>query len=262
MNKNPKHLIIKPRGPALWIILNRPETKNAFNLELGKELLEAVGSGIKDKNHSVLILSGAGDTFSAGGDIKLMGEMKQPKGFFLEISRLVHSTVKEIRNTEKPVLACIPGYVGGIAFGAILGCDLRIASTTAQFNAATIRIGLVANGGATYYLPRLLGLGKASEILFLGDIVSAEEALRIGLVNKIVEPALLESETQKIAERLAASPRKAMGRLKKILNAGLTSSLATQLERERQAIAWSSTTSDFQEGISAFLEKRKPNFNS
>lgn len=252
---------MESKGPALWIILNRPECKNAFNLNLARELLSALKMGIQDKRYSVIVLTGAGNTFSAGGDIKLMSETKQPKGFFLEISRLVHNTVKEIQNTEKPVLACIPGYVGGIAFGAILGCDLRIASSTAQFNAATIRIGLVANGGATYYLPRLLGLGKATEILFLGDIVSAEEALRIGLVNKMVEPTLLESETQKIAERLAASPRKALGRLKKILNASLTSPLSIQMERERQAIAWSSTTSDFQEGISAFLEKRKPVFN-
>lgn len=259
--KKYQHLLIESKGPALWITLNRHEVKNAFNLTLGQELLKATQDAIKDKKHSVIVLTGAGETFSAGGDIRLMSETKNHKKFFLEISRLINATVLAIRKSPKPVLAAIPGYVGGIAFGLALGVDLRIASTQAQFNAATIRIGLVANGSATYHLPRLVGLARASEIFLLGEVISAEKALEIGMINRVVSLESLESTTQDIAEKLARSPRKALARVKQILNQSLTSSLPAQLERERQSIAWSSTLPDFKEGIAAFLEKRKAKFN-
>ncbi|MBI2981053.1 MAG: enoyl-CoA hydratase/isomerase family protein [Deltaproteobacteria bacterium] len=254
------NILTDHRGPVLWITLNRPEAKNAFTLEMGTELLKAVRQGMKEKGTAVIAITGAGETFSAGGDIKLMSRTQKPKGFFLKISRLVNTVVLEMQNGGKPVIAAIPGYVGGIAFGMVLGADLRIASTEAKFNAATIRLGLVANGGATYFLPRLVGLARASEILLLGDILSAEEALKTGLINRVVSLTELESTVQEMAERLASGPRRALGRLKKIIRQGLHSSLSAQLERERQAIAWSATTPDFREGIIAFLEKRRPNF--
>lgn len=263
-SKSYKHLLIERRGPADWIVLNRPDVKNALNLEVAAEFLDAVRVCLSRKEAACLILTGEGGTFSSGGDIKKMSETPQSKnlkGFFLKISKLIHTAVSEIRRSEKPVLAAIPGFVGGVSFGIVLGADLRIAASNAQFCAATIRIGLVANGGATYHLPRMVGLARASEILFLGDLISADQALQMGLINRVVAPENLESETQALAERLAASPSKALGRVKKILNASLTSNLSQQLERERQAIAWSSTTPDFKEGIAAFLEKRKPRFN-
>ncbi|MBI2981448.1 MAG: enoyl-CoA hydratase/isomerase family protein [Deltaproteobacteria bacterium] len=256
----PTSLKTEQRGPVLWITLNRPEVKNAFTLEMGTELLKAIRQGVKDKRTAVIVITGADGTFSAGGDINLMSQTKKPKDFFLKISKLINLTVLEMQNGGKPVIAAIPGYVGGIAFGMVLGADLRIASTQAKLNAATIRLGLVANGGATWFLPRLVGLSRASEILLLGDILSAEEAFKIGLINRVVSPTELESTVQEIAERLASGPRKALGRLKKTIQQGLHSPLSLQLERERQAIAWSATTDDFQEGMKAFLGKRKPNF--
>lgn len=256
-----QHLLVERKDPALWITLNRPEVLNAFHIEQAKELLAAVRLGIRAKDVAVLILSGKGETFSAGGDIKLMAGMKRPQGFFLEISRLIHTAVREIRRTEKPVVASIPGYVGGVAFGLSLAADLRIASEKARFNAATIRLGLVANGSATYHLPRIVGLAKAAEILFLGEIVTAKDALKIGLVNRVVPAGELEKAAQETALKLAEAPRRALGRLKKLLDASLDSSLTVQLERERQAIAWSSTLPDFKEGVRAFLEKRPARFN-
>lgn len=262
--KSYKHLVFERRGSADWILFNRPEAKNALDLEVAAELLAAVRTSLSEKGAPVLVLSGRGPDFSAGGDIKQMSGTpvtKKLQSFFLEISRRVHAAVLEMRQSDKPVLAAIPGFVGGIAFGLALGADLRVASSDARFCAATIRLGLVANGGATYHLPRLVGLGRASEILFLGEDVTAEQALRIGLVNRVVPRAALDEETQEIAERLAARPRKALGRLKRTLVSAFSSDLAKQLERERQAIAWSATTPDFREGIRAFLEKRKPQFN-
>lgn len=260
-----KYLMVERKGPVLWIAFNRPETMNAFHLEMASEILQAVRDGLRSKEVAVLVLTGKGDIFSAGGDIKLMGGMrgnkKKNSAFFLEISRLIHVAVKEMKASDKPVLAAVPGFAGGIAFGFVLGADLRIASEKAKFSAATIRLGLVANGSATYYLPRIVGLAKAAEILFLGDVLSAPEALEVGLVNKVVPAADLEATVQDIAERLAATPRKALGRVKKLLQTSLNATLSAQLERERQSIAWSSTLPDFKEGVSAFLEKRKPVFN-
>lgn len=263
--KNYRHLAVERKGPALWIAFNRPEAMNAFHLEMAAEILQAVREGLRAKDVAVLVLTGKGDAFSAGGDIKLMGAMrgnkKKNSAFFLEISRLIHTAVKEMKASDKPVLAAVPGFAGGIAFGLLLGTDLRIASENAKFSAATIRLGLVANGGATYHLPRMVGLTKAAEILFLGDTLSASEALEIGLVNRVAPSADLETAVQEMAERLASAPRKALGRVKKLLQSSLTSTLPAQLERERQSIAWSSTLPNFQEGVSAFLEKRKPTFN-
>ncbi|HEX5035551.1 MAG TPA: enoyl-CoA hydratase/isomerase family protein [bacterium] len=259
--KSFRHIELEHRGEVLWIYFNRPQVKNAFNLEKAREFLQAVRFGMKAKSVAVIVLAGKGDTFSAGGDIKLMKETKAPKKFFLEISRLIHRAVVEIRRGPKPVLAAISGYVGGVAFGFVLATDFRVATEDSHFNAATIRLGLVANGGATYHLPRIVGFARASEILFLGEILNAREALKSGLVNRLVPPGRLLEETQTLAERLAAGPRKALARLKKTLNESLDSDLVSQLQRERQAIAWSSTQPDFQEGIRAFLEKRKPVFN-
>lgn len=260
----PKHLTVERKGPALWIAFNRPEKKNALHVESAGEFLSALRGGLKDKGVAVIVVTGSGDAFSAGGDIRLMEETlktkKTCKPFFLEISRLVNAAVKEMKRSEKPVIAAIPGFTGGVAFGLALGADLRIASEKASFSAATIRIGLVANGSATYHLPRLVGWGKAAEILFLGESLSAKDALRTGLVNRVVPAGRLEDAVQEIALKLAASPQKALGRLKKLLTASTGASLEAQLEAERQAIAWSSTLPDFKEGVRSFLEKRPARF--
>lgn len=255
-----KYLLIETDGPVLWIYLNRPEVKNAFNLEMAEELQKAIQKGIKDDSVSVLVLSGRGDTFSAGGDIRLMKETRDRKRFFLKISRIINQAVVNMQKGGKPVLAALPGYTGGIALGLALGTDIRIASTHATFNAATIRLGLVANGGTTSFLPRLVGTARAAEILFAGESIGANRAEQIGLINHVVTPEELKKVTQELALKLSQGPQQALRRLKQIFYQGLHSPLPAQLERERQAIAWSATTPDFEEGITAFLEKRKPLF--
>src|SRR3989338_8649458 len=185
--KNFEHLSVERRGSALWIYFNRPEVKNALTLPMATEFLQAVRSAVKDREAAVVVISGKGEAFSAGGDIKKMIETpksKDLKRFFLKISKVIHTAVEEMRRSEKPFLAAVPGFVGGIAFGMVLGTDPRIASSKAQFCAATIRLGLVANGSATWHLPRMIGLARASEVLFLGDVVSAEQALQWGLIKR------------------------------------------------------------------------------
>ncbi len=244
-----------------WIYLHRPEAKNAFNLEMGAELLKALKASLADKKVRNIVLTGSGGSFSAGGDIKLMTQTKNIKNFFLAISQCINQCLAEIRRSPKPVIASIPGYAGGIAFGLCLGTDLRVASQSASFQAATIKIGLVANGSATYALPRLVGMAEATDILLTGRLVNSLEAKMLGMVSRVVPDHELEMKTQELADHLASLPQQALGRLKKVLLQSPHASFLKQVETERQSIAWASTLPDFQEGIQAFVEKRKPKFN-
>lgn len=252
--------IVEQRGPACWIYFNRPNIKNALDLETMREFLNILKVAVRSPKTKVIVLSGKGGTFSSGGNIKKMKTTQNPKKFFLEISRLMNESILAIQNAPQPVIAAVSGFTGGIAFGLVQACDLIIASRQASFAAATIRLGLVANGGATYFLPKRVGWARAREILLLGDVLEADQALDIGMINRVVNSKKLASETQSLAEKLAARPLQALARLKHVLNAAPRSSLEDQLERERQAIAWSATTDDFQEGVRAFLKKRKPSF--
>lgn len=260
-----KQVRVDRKGPVSWIVLNRPERKNALDLETAGEFLKALRSVLTNQQAAAIVVTGAGDAFSSGGDIHLMDETlkktKTCKPFFLKISKLVNDAVLAMRRSEKPVIAAVPGFAGGVAFGLLLGADLRVASEKASFSAATIRIGLAANGSATYHLPRIIGLTRAAEVFFTGETLTAERALHIGLVNRIVPAQELEAAAQDLGLRLASMPRRALGRVKKLLYSGLDAKLPAQLEAERQSIAWSSTLPDFKEGVSAFLEKRRPVFN-
>jgi 2-(1,2-epoxy-1,2-dihydrophenyl)acetyl-CoA isomerase len=253
-----KFLEFEKRNAVFWIYFNRPEVRNAFSLDLAAELLTALKRASKDKSVAVIVISGRGQDFSAGGDIKMMGALLKKgniRNFFLEISQRINACVLEIRKMPKPVIAAIPGYVGGIAFGFCLSADFRVASSRARFQAATIHLGLVANGSATYFLPKLVGTGKAAEILLTGKIVSAEEALQNGLVHRVFSENSFSAEVQAFAEQLATLPGYAQGCVKQILNAGLDTDLVLQLSKERQAIAQSSTTKDYRERVFRFLEK-------
>ncbi len=255
----PKFLELENRNSVLWIHFNRPEVRNAFSLDLAAELLACLKKAAKDKSVEAVVISGRGQDFSAGGDIKMMGELLKKgniRNFFLEISKRINACVLEVRQMPKPVIAAIPGYVGGIAFGFCLSADFRVASPKARLQAATIHLGLVANGGATYFLPRLVGSDQSSEILLLGKPVPAEEALRIGLVHRVFSEDRFASEVQNFAEGLLTLPRYAQGRVKQILNQGMDRELKIQLEKERQSIAQASTTPDYRERVRRFLQKR------
>lgn len=248
---------LERRNSVLWIYFNRSEVRNAFSLDLAAELLATLKKAAKDKSVSAIVITGRGQDFSAGGDIKMMGELLKKgniRNFFLKISQTINACVLEIRKMPKPVIAAIPGYVGGIAFGFILSADFRVASPKARFQAATIHLGLVANGGATYFLPRLIGAAKAGEMLLTGKMVGAEEALQNNLVHRVFSENF-ETETQSFAEKLLTVPSHAQGRVKQVFNTGLDKGLKTQLAAERLAIAQASTTEDYREKVLKFLNK-------
>ena len=257
-----KTIILEKEDDIATITLNRPASFNALNFEMGRELVDAVEKCTENVQIKVLIVTGAGKAFCPGGDLKAMKEWPSDNlgDFFRQLTKFLDRVILDIRLTPKPVIASVNGPAAGAGFSLALACDLRIASDKATFKQAFTSIGLVPIGGWTFHLPRLVGFGRASELVFLDKVIAAGEAEEMGLVNQVVPEAKLKEATLEIAERLAGGPSLAFARAKALLNRALTSSLASQLENERREIALSGETEDFREALSAFFEKRKPKF--
>ena len=252
-------VLVEREGQRVTLRFNRPEVMNAFNLPMAEQLLVALQDCKNDPSIRLVILSGVGKAFCAGGDIKLIAEHEDPCHFYDQISRFVHDAVLIIRSMAQLVVAVIPGPVSGVAFGLVSSCDLRIASDRATFNAGTTRLGLSPNGGLTYYLPRLIGRGRAEHLMMTGDKLDAQQALEWGLVDKLVDHNSLEAEALRWCHELAARPQAAQAKVKQLLWE-LDHDLEAHLDRERGAIAATAKTADFREGVEAFLEKRAPLF--
>ncbi len=244
---------------ALTITLNRPDVLNAFNSKMGSELLDALKQAQRDPSVRAIVLTGAGRAFSSGEDLKA----RQAEGiteFGSTLRNRYNPIVLKLRTIEKPVLASVNGVAAGAGCSLALACDLRIASEKASFLEAFVRVGLVLDSGATFFLPRLVGLGKAAEMAFLGDSVGAQDALKLGLVNRLVPHEELEQATKEMAARLAKSPTRAIGLMKRAMNRALTMELEDVLEYEVHAQETAGGTADHKEGMAAFLEKRQANF--
>jgi 2-(1,2-epoxy-1,2-dihydrophenyl)acetyl-CoA isomerase len=213
-----------------------------------------------------LVIRG-GEHFMAGGDLKWFSELLatrspqeirvQFEGFILE----VHALVLSLRRMPKPVLASVSGAAAGFGMSLMMACDMALAADSAYFTLAYTLIGATPDGGSTYALPRIVGQKKAMEIALLGERFDAAAAERFGLVNRVVPAASLEAETQKLAARLAAGPTTVYARTKSLVNRSLENSLESQLQREAESFAQSASEPDFKEGLSAFIEKRKPRWH-
>jgi len=257
-------VLYRAEPPLAWITLNRPEKKNALAGSMREDLLSLIQQAGADAAVRCLIITGAGDAFCSGGDISVMAELKMKQASFEEIARWLDAggkTVSALAGLPKPTLACVNGVAAGAGCNLALACDFRIASQSASLGETFARVGLHPDWGGTYLLPRLVGGPKALELFTTGEMVPAEEALRIGLVNRVVPAARLEEETQKFARRLAAAPPLTFVAAREAVRRSLSASLSAMLvfERQAQQICWESE--DGAEGIRAFLEKRPPNFN-
>jgi len=246
------------------LTLNRPETLNAMNEPMMGEIERILIELEADTAVRAVILTGTGRAFSSGGDQKRRaGEGQQ--AFFdgdlggALIERL-NRCILRMQRLEKPIVGSINGVAAGAGLNIALATDLRIAADTARFGEIFARVGLVPDGGGTYFLPRLVGTAKAMELILLADIIDAQEALRIGLVNRVVPAEQLENETLKLAERLAQGPTVAYGLAKTGLYQGLGMSLEDVLNMEARNQAIAVRTPDRAEGVAAFLEKRPPRF--
>ena len=254
------------QGSVAKITLNRPEARNALSPEMVDGLGEALRACHKQDIRAV-ILGGAGGSFCAGADVKdFVEQLDQggPEGISQHLNSLAgalhRDVVMEIRRLEKPVIASIDGVAAGGGFSLTLACDLRIASNTARFLMAYANIGATADGGSTYLLPRLVGAGKAMELYTASQPLSAEAALEIGLVNQVCPSGDLDRHVLETAMRLAQGPTVAFGRVKALFDQSWGSNLEDQLEAETAAMRGIGLTGDFQDGIRAFAEKRRPWF--
>jgi 2-(1,2-epoxy-1,2-dihydrophenyl)acetyl-CoA isomerase len=248
---------------VVTLTLNRPERLNALTMGMLQRLLEAVERAAADPEIGALVLTGAGRGFCAGGDVKSMAEGTEraptleariaPLRQRMEVSQLLH-------DMTKPTIAMLRGPAAGAGLSLALACDLRIASETTRIITAFAKVALSGDFGGSWFLTRLVGAAKAKELYLTSPTLEAEEALRLGLVNRIVPDAELETETMALAKGLAAGPRITLGYMKQNLNAAETETLAAVLDLEAERHARSGMTEDHLEAAKAFVEKRQPVF--
>ena len=241
------------------ITLNRPDVLNAFNEKMTSELLDALKTADQDSGVRCLIITGAGRAFCSGQDLKSHSGTER-RSLRESLLKRFNPIIRRMRSMDKPILGMVNGVAAGAGCSLALACDMRIASDQASFIEVFIRIGLVPDSGSHWFLTRLVGIGKAFELATLGDKIEALEAERIGLANKVVAHADLEKVTMEYARRFAAAPTKAIGLIKRGLNKAAASGLEPVLEYESYIQEIASLSDDHREGLSAFLEKRAPNF--
>jgi 2-(1,2-epoxy-1,2-dihydrophenyl)acetyl-CoA isomerase len=243
------------------IALHRPKRLNAFDGTMHEELRQVLDDAAQDEEVRCIVVRGEGRGFSAGADLaQIVSEADGDPDLGAYLRDTYSRLIKRMVGIEKPIIAALHGPVYGAGVGLALACDLRVAAENTKFSVAFIKIGLMPDAGVTFLLPRVVGLGRAMEMSMLGDAVDAEEAHRIGLVNKVVADDSLSEEAQKLAERLAAMPTAALGRMKASLYASFETDLESALEREAEGQTFCGYTQDHKEGVTAFFEKREARF--
>lgn len=242
------------------LTLNRPEVFNSFNKEMAFLLQDELDACEKDATVRAIVITGSGRAFCAGQDI---GEITNPDlnpGFKKILDDHYNPIIKKIRAIEKPIVCGVNGVAAGAGANIALACDVVIASDKASFIQAFSKIGLIPDSAGTFFLPRLIGFGKASAIMMLGDKISAEKAEKMGMIYSVAPSETLMDDVKAAATTLANMPTKALGLTKRLLNESMTNNLEEQLILESKLQIESASTEDYAEGVAAFVEKRKPNF--
>ena len=255
-------VLLETQASIATITLNRPERLNPLDEPIREGLTQAIDAIAHDSSVRAVVITGAGRGFCSGGDIEKMMELKRGHhaATFRGYLEAGHHLVKRIRSIPKPVVASVNGPAAGAGMSLALACDLRIASDEASFTQAFVKVGLHPDWGATFFLPRLIGMGRAIEMFFLGEAIQAAEAHRLGLVNFLVSHDQLGAETHKLALRLVSAPSLPLGLLKLAYYRRHETELDLILEHEVEAQMKCFESEDFTEGIKAFLEKRPPKF--
>ncbi len=214
-----------------------------------------------DNSIRAIVITGNGKAFCAGQDLKEVTDPDLNPGFRKILEEHYNPIIQKIRTIEKPIIAAVNGVAAGAGANIALACDIVLASENASFIQAFSKIGLIPDSAGTFFLPRLIGFQKASALMMLGDKVSAVEAEKLGMVYKVISPESFLEEVTKIAETLAEMPTKAIGLTKRLLNQSMTNNLENQLALESDLQIEASSSNDYREGVTAFVEKRKPEFN-
>ena len=257
-----EHIQVAEADGIVTITLNRPDKLNAFIGHMRRDLAEALEHAGSDRSVRVVVVTGAGRAFCAGGDVAFMAELMQRRDAE-EFSRILGAgrrVILAIRQMTKPVIASINGPASGAGCNLALACDLRIAANTATFSQSFAKVGLHPDWGGTYFLPRLVTPNKACELFFLGDSIDANEAARLGIVNQVVAPEELENTTMQLAQRLRAAPPIALAAAKQAVYLSQGAELEEMLRYETEAQLRCFDSEDGHEGVHAFLEKREPRF--
>jgi enoyl-CoA hydratase/carnithine racemase len=261
MSNQLETLIVERDGGVVTITMNRPNRKNAANGTMWRELLTTFDDVAADREIRVMVLTGAGGAFCSGADLGDASDVAgRPGDPYLVQMRALGDVALRLHRMPKPTIAKVGGVAAGAGMGLALGCDLVVASESARFSEIFSRRGLSLDFGSSWLLPRLVGLHRAKELAFFADILSAEEAARIGVVNKVVPDDRLDELVEEWAARLEAGPPLALSMTKTMLNSSFSLSMEQALEEEARSQAVNFGTADTAEAIAAFLEKREPRF--
>ena len=247
-------------GPIARVTLNRESAGNAMNQEVCDLLCEAAIRADTDDNVRAIVITGAGRMFCAGGDLAAFTTTDNMAKLLMELTATLHSAVARFARMQKPVVTMINGPAAGAGLSLAVSGDIAIAARSASFSIAYPGVGLSPDGGASFFIPRLVGMRRAQEMFLLNEKVTAETAAETGLVSRVVDDDKLVEETEKVLAKLVSMPTRALGRSRQLLAQSFDSSLETQLENEARAIAQSGREPDAKEGASAFAGRRKPVF--
>lgn len=255
---NHEILLLEKSEDIVTITINRPEAMNALNSQFYREMNEVLDSLDIDMDVKVVVITGAGKAFVAGADIAEMHNMSQKEGY--EFSKIGQNTFSRLENFKVPVIAAINGFALGGGLELAMGCDFRIASAKAKFGQPEVNLGLIPGYGATQRLSRLIGPGDALFLITTGEMINAEEALKLRLIQKVTEPEELMNEVYRLAKLITTKGANSVQAGKRAIRRGLTGTLEDGCEIEANAFAGLFSTPEMKEGTSAFLEKRKPNW--
>lgn len=254
-----KNTLYEKSAGTANITINRPQALNALNKETILEISLRIADARQDENIKVIVITGAGDrAFCAGADLNMMKDINAYKG--MRLSQIGQKLTKEIEELEKPVIAAINGYALGGGLELAMACDLRIASENAKLGQPEVNVGLIPGWGGTQRLPQFVGKGKAKEMIFTGKRIDAKTAEQLGLVNKVVPLEQLKSTVEKLASELMNKPPIAIELAKQLIDSSIETDLKVGLKNEAEAFGILTSTEDLTEGVTAFLEKRKPQY--
>ena len=256
-----EHILFEIDQGVATITLNRPDVLNSFNRRMAIEVREALSSVTSNGDVRAVLLTGAGRAFCAGQDLAEASPKEGPAPDLGDIvARGYNPIVRTLRQLDKPVVCAVNGIAAGAGANLAFACDFVLAASEASFVQSFSKIGLVPDTGGTFFLPRLVGMARATALMMLADKVSAAEAATIGLIHRVVEGGRLMEEAMGLARDLAKRPTRGLGLIKRALNASATNGLDEQLALEAQLQAEAGSTADYREGVKAFLEKRPPVF--
>jgi 2-(1,2-epoxy-1,2-dihydrophenyl)acetyl-CoA isomerase len=254
-------VVYSEQGGIAYILLNRPSVLNALDESMGRALLAACETILRNDSIRVVVLSGAGRAFMAGGDLaRFHASPESGSQTAMALIDPLHAALAILTSLKQPVIGALHGAVAGAGISLALACDLAIASDSTTFNFAYTRIGANSDGGLSWHLPRIVGMRKAMEIALLGEPLLADDLLRLGLVNRVVPQHGLEESTRRVAEHLVQGPTAAFGSMKRLLRQSHGMSFEAQMAEERNAFVDCTATGDFREGVDAFFARRKPAF--